>query len=112
VSKWIIDDNIEADTLATNTQRAMMVKLSPHVLRRHVVYPLQKKPLANKDFPDDIAYAILTADILHYINLNGATICSADVTSSVAGFIRNGTFMTGSAPNGVAQTPPVIPGNY
>lgn len=94
--KWIVDDNIEADTNATTTGRLQFVKLSPHILKRQVIYPFQKKPNTNTEFADDVAYTYLTADILKYYNLSGSTICSGDITTTVAGFVPNGLFMEGT----------------
>lgn len=119
VSKWIIDDNILNATPTTTTQRAMMFRLSEHTIKRVVVYPFQKKPLANVEFPDDISFAFLVADIVTYIATGAPAAtyayysASANVTSTVAGFIANGLFMQGNAPGMVnPATPPRMPGFY
>lgn len=115
-SKWVIDDNILAATPAVGTQRAMAFRLSPHVLRRLIIYPFQKKPLSNKEFAEDVAYAFLAADIVKVMNPYGLTYAyysaSANVTTSVAGFIGNGLFMEGGASNVNPSTPPVQPTFY
>lgn len=112
VGKWVVDDNILNATPGTGTQRAMMFRLSEHAVRRVIAYPFQKKPIANVEFADDLAFLFLTADILTFTDdaLAQGTYAyysaSANVDVTNAGFVRNGVFMQGRITEGV---PPVNP---
>lgn len=118
VSKWIVDDNIVNATPTTTTQKAMMFRLSEHSLKRVIVYPFQKKPLSNTEYTDDIAFAFLTADIVTFIDTSAGQGTYAyatsvnDVTTTVAGFVANGTFMQGEPTAVNPATPPRPPGFY
>ena len=112
VGKWVVDDNIYAGTPTTALQYAMMFRLSEHAIRRVIAYPFQKKPIANVEFADDLAFLFLTADILTFTNASApqGTIAtysaSSKITTTNAGFVRNGIFMQGRIVEGV---PPVNP---
>lgn len=112
VGKWIVDDHIKNTTLTTTNQQAMMFRLSEHTIRRVIAYPFQKKPIANVEFADDLAFLFLTADILTFVDAAAAQgtyglySSSSAITSTLAGFVRNGTFMQGRLTEGV---PPVNP---
>lgn len=118
VSKWIIDDNILNATPATGTQRAMMFRLSDHAVKRVIVYPFQKKPLANMEYSDDIAFAFLTADVISFVDTAAAqgtyayVSSNAGVVSTNAGFIANGLFMQGETSAVNPATPPRPPGFF
>ena len=118
VGRWVVDDNIYSGTPGTATQYAMMFRLSEHSLRRVIAYPFQKKPIANVEFSDDIAFLFLTADILTFTNTSSAKgtyarlSASANVVTTVAGFVRNGIFMEGKRVEGVPPVNPPKPSFY
>lgn len=89
IKGWLIDNNIEADTNAVATQRAMLLKISPNTIKHEVVYPFQSKMMA-KEFPDDIKEMLMEMSIYKMYNANAGVICSGDITASTAGFIQNG----------------------
>lgn len=95
ISAWWCDPDMEADANAVGTQRIEMIRMSPAVLKREIIYPLQKKPLMNKEYEDDVSYALIIADIIKVYNLDGIAICDADDTTSSAGVVKAGLFMTG-----------------
>lgn len=97
VSAWYVDNDMEADANATTTQRIMMVRIGPGILKREIIYPLQKKPLMNKEYEDDVSYALIIADIIKVYNLVGITICDSDETCLSAGVVKAGLFMQGSS---------------
>jgi hypothetical protein len=95
VSAWWVDNDMEADANATTTARFEMIRLSPAILKREIIYPLQKKPLLNKEYEDDVSYALIVADIIKVYNTDGIAICDADDTTTSAGIVKAGLFMTG-----------------
>ena len=105
VSRWYVDNDMEADTNATSTGRFMMVRMSPSTVNREIIYPFQKKPLNTKEFEDDLAYALIMADLIKYYNASAGVICAADQTTTSAGIVHNGLFMTGSSRNDVNPSP-------
>lgn len=108
VSAWWCDDDMEATTMANTTQRFQMIRLSPAVLKREIIYPLQKKPLLNKEFEDDVAYALIIADLIKVYNTDGIAICDADDTTTSAGIIKAGMFMTGESYRPYAPVSPTF----
>jgi hypothetical protein len=97
---WYVDDRICQATAAAATQRFCGFRLGEQAIRRHIIYPFQKKPLVNKEFADDVAYALLTADILNVINANAIVVSNEAGTTTSAGMCRNGLFMKGSGGDG------------
>lgn len=97
VSAWYVDNDMEADANAVATQRIMMIRIGPGIVKREIIYPLQKKPLMNKEYEDDVSYALIIADIIKVYNLVGITICDGDLTCLSAGIIKAGIFMQGSS---------------
>ena len=95
VSAWWVDNDMEKDTNATTTGRIEMIRMSPAVLKREIIYPLQKKPLLNKEYQDDVSYALIIADVIKIYNVDGIAICDADDTTGSAGVIKAGLFMKG-----------------
>jgi hypothetical protein len=85
---WV-DNNIEADTNATNTQRAMLLKRSPNTCKREIIYPLQSKMMAT-EFPDDVKVMLMIMDIYKMYNASAGFICSGDITATTAGIFENG----------------------
>ena len=108
ISRWYIDNSIEADTNATTTGRFELIRIGPSTMKREIIYPLQKMPLATKMYEDDLAYAIITADVFKIYNVNVGTICAADQTTTSAGIIKNGLFMSGASRNDVNPMPTAI----
>lgn len=108
ISAHYIDNNIEADTNATNTARAMILRIGPSTCKRQIIYPLQKKPLTDKEFEDDVAYAIIQADVYKMYNASAGYICNGDMTTTSAGIIQNGLFMTGRDRNQINPMPTYI----
>ena len=96
VSAWWVDNDMEATANATTTQRIEMIRMSPAVLKREIIYPLQKKPLMNKEYEDDVSYALIVADIIKVYNVDGIAICNADDTTGSAGVVKAGMFMKGT----------------
>jgi hypothetical protein len=115
LDKWYISNNIIATALASYTkatQAAFMFRLGPQYMRRTVVYPLQRKILseAHKDYPDDIAFAYITGDILQFYDKNILIHLAAGTSaakSEIAGWDLNGVFMTGDKIPMSAYRPPV-----
>ena len=97
IDEWYIDNNIEADTNATNTQRAMLLALSPNYIKRTIVYPLQRKARLDKTYSDDLAFAYITGDILQVYDANAIVNGDADLTTTYAGFLPNQLFMTANS---------------
>lgn len=108
VSRWYVDNNMEADTNATTTGRIMMIRLGPTTVSREIIYPLQKMPLLSKEFEDDVAYAIIIADIVKYYNASAGVNCGGDQTTTSAGIIHNGLFLSGAGRNDVNPMPTSI----
>jgi hypothetical protein len=98
ISEWIVDNNIEANANAVATGRMQILRVGPDCVMREVIYPFQKKPNMNKEFADDVAFTYLTADIYKMYNVACGTIVAADMTTSHAGVVQNGVFMTGGRP--------------
>ncbi len=90
IKEWWVDNNIEADTDAVGTQRAMLLKRGPTTCKREIVYPLQSKLMMDKQFPDDVKVMLMVMDIYKMYNANAAVICSGDITASTTGFAHNG----------------------
>ena len=115
LNKWFISNNIISTALASYskaTQAAFLFKLGPSVMRRTVVYPLQRKILAesHKDYPDDIAFAYITGDILQIYDKNALIHLAASTSaakSELAGFDMNGLFMSADLGKMEAYRPPV-----
>ena len=95
VSAWWVDNDMEANANTANTGRIEMIRMSPAVLKREIIYPLQKKPLMNKEYQDDVSYALIVADIIKVYNVDGIAICDADDVTGSAGVIKAGMFMKG-----------------
>jgi hypothetical protein len=75
LDSWYISDNLTSTataSIAKDTQRWLMFVASPNYIRRTVVYPLQRKILSErfKTYPDDIAFAYITGDILQVYDNN------------------------------------------
>lgn len=111
---WYISDNIVSTALASMTkatQAAYVLKMTPNYIRRTVVYPLQRKILSEKykTYPDDIAFAYITGDIIQVYDGNAVIHCAASTSAAKAqyrGWDMNGIFMTpGSAGYKDYQTP-------
>lgn len=106
VSAWYVDNNIEADANAVGTGRIMMLRLGRSTVRRLIAYPLQKKPMiVGRQFEEDVSYAIIIADVFKYYNASAGVINSGDQTTTSAGIVQNGLFMTGG--NYRPSSPPV-----
>lgn len=108
ISAWWCDSDMEANANATTTQRIEMIRLSPSILKREIIYPLQKKPLLNKEYEDDVSYALIIADIIKVYNLDGIAICNADDTTSSAGVVKAGLFMSGESYKPYAPVSPTF----
>ena len=115
LSKWYVSMNIISTALASYTkahQAAFMFKLGPQYVRRTVVYPLQRKILseAHKDYPDDIAFAYITGDILQVYDVNCLIHLAASTSaakSEIGGWTMNGLFMSSDSRDMSAYRPPV-----
>jgi hypothetical protein len=115
LSKWYVSNNIDDTALGSYTkatQAAFMFRLGPQYMRRTVVYPLQRKILseAHKDYPDDIAFAYITGDILQFYDKNILIHFAAGTSnakSEIAGWDMNGLFMSPSLTKMEAYRPPV-----
>lgn len=94
ISAWYVSNNLEADTNAVGTGQVLLFKMGTSIMKRTVIYPFQKKPMMTK-FQDDINYMLLEADIFKIYNVAAVTKSSADVTSTSAGIVQNGLFMSG-----------------
>lgn len=108
ISKWYVDNSMEADTNATTTGRFMIARIGPSTVNREIIYPLQKMPLNSKEFEEDLAYALIVADIIKYYNASAGVICAADQTTTSAGIIQNGLFMSGASRNDVNPMPTYV----
>lgn len=97
ISAWWCDADMEANANAVATQRIEMIRLGPAILKREIIFPLQKKPLLNKEYEDDVSYALIIADIIKVYNLDGIAICDADDTTGSAGVVKAGLFMSGES---------------
>ncbi|KKN60495.1 hypothetical protein LCGC14_0531410 [marine sediment metagenome] len=106
LTAWYIDNNIEADANATNTQKLMFLKLGPNYIRRYVVYPLQRKARLDKVYSDDLKMAFITGDILVRYDANAIVTDDADNTTTHAGIMTNGLFMDAST----GRMAPAAPG--
>jgi hypothetical protein len=115
LDKWYVSLNIIATAVASYskaTQAAFMFRLGPQYMRRTVVYPLQRKILseAHKDYPDDIAFAFITGDILQFYDKNILIHLAAGTSaakSEIGGWSMNGLFMSSDSRNMSAFRPPV-----
>lgn len=85
---WV-DNNIEADTNATTTQRAMLLKRGPNCEKREIIYPLQSKMMAT-EFPDDVKVMLMIMDLYKMYNANAGVICDGDITATTSGIFENG----------------------
>lgn len=98
LSSWYVSQNLSATALASltvSTQEYLAIKASPNYIRRTVVYPLQRKILseAHKEYPDDIAFAYITGDILQVYDSNAIITCTTHALTQVTGWRMNGLFM-------------------
>lgn len=101
--RWYTSWNINATAMASQTkatQKVMTMKLGPNTVKRTVVYPLQRKILSEKykTYPDDIAFAYITGDILTVYDGNAiiegaATVGGSTSRSQLVGWQNNGLFM-------------------
>lgn len=115
VGAWYVSDNIVSTALASMTkatQAAYMFRMTPNYIRRTVVYPLQRKILSEKykTYPDDIAFAYITGDIIQVYDGNAAIHCAAGSSAAKAqyrGWEMNGLFMTPSSGGYKDYRPPV-----
>lgn len=112
--KWYCSLNVVATALAISKsqQAAFAFRIGPATMRRTVVYPLQRKILseAHKDYPDDIAFAFITGDILQFYDKNSLIHCAASTSTSkseITGWTMNGLFMDSGTLGQSAYRPPV-----
>lgn len=118
IGAWYVSDNLVSTALASMTsatQAALMIKASPNYIRRTVVYPLQRKILSEKfkTYPDDVAFAYITGDILQMYDGNACQAFHGSTSNAVCtlrGFVMNGLFMDGQTTGIKARQPP--PGVY
>lgn len=118
IGSWYVSDNLVSTALASMTsatQAALMIKASPNYIKRTVVYPLQRKILSEKfkTYPDDIAFAYITGDILQVYDGNATQMLKGAASMAVAnlrGFIMNGLFMDGQTGGIKALQAPMEPG--
>lgn len=114
LSSWYISQNICSTALASMTkatQHMYAFKLGPSTVRRVVVYPLQRKILSEKfkTYPDDIAFAYITGDIIKVYDGNALLRGAAGVSASKcqhAGWRMSGLFMDADSQGQKAYVPP------
>lgn len=112
MTEWWIDKDIVATTVSSmtkTTQKYVFFKASPRYVKRTVVYPLQRKILSekHKTYPDDIAFAYITGDILQCYDTNSIIVCGSSAKCQATGWRLNGLFMSASEINYRAFRPPV-----
>ncbi|HEC40955.1 hypothetical protein LCGC14_0889200 [marine sediment metagenome] len=89
IAEWWVDNNIEADTNAVGTGRAMVLKRSVNTIKREIVYPLQSRMMLDKEFDDDVKVMIMIMDIYKMYNANAGFICDGDCTTTTEGISDN-----------------------
>lgn len=113
-NSWYISENIVSTALTSmtnSTQEFFSMKVGPSYIKRTVVYPLQRKILSEKfkTYPDDIAFAYITGDILQVYDPN--CLITSHATSAcktqVKGWRMNGLFMDGNTVYQKAYQPPI-----
>ena len=115
IASWYCTENLCSTAIASmtkSTQRWISFVADPAYIRRTVVYPLQRKILSEKfkTYPDDIAFAYITGDILQVYDYNAIVGmgsdagCAASGTGwtsfakcQLAGWRMNGLFMDGQS---------------
>ncbi|MFX0208514.1 MAG: hypothetical protein ACFFDT_21195 [Candidatus Hodarchaeota archaeon] len=99
IQEWWICNDLTPATLTTSNQRALMFKRSPSTMAREIIYPFQTIPLENKMTARDIKEMYIKADILKAYNANAIVAfyysTSYDITSTAAGNLQNGLFLSG-----------------
>jgi len=105
ISSWYRTENITSVALAslsTATQRYVGIIADPMYIQRKVVYPLQRKILSDKfkTYPDDIAFAYITGDILQVYDrraiISAGSSFGTHCKSELVGWGANGLFMDGN----------------
>lgn len=92
---WYVTEQLYAGAPAVANQQMMVMKVAPTLINRHLVYPQQMLPMANKQYEADIQENMIFGDILQVKNVdttnNAVPITiAADVTADSTGFIPDG----------------------
>jgi hypothetical protein len=93
IDEWWVTDKIYnslSDPSVSQQQMALM-KIGPMLQKNQVVYPLQTKPMATKEYPDDIREALLYGNVFcqYGVAVHPVTL-SADLTTTGTGISRAG----------------------
>lgn len=96
VDEWWVTEDLYAAAPAAAHQKIMVMKLTDDI-HRHIIYPQQTLPMANKTYEKDIQENMIFADIIQIKKIDTTynaipiTINNADCTADGTGFIPEGT---------------------
>jgi hypothetical protein len=98
--EWWVSDRLYSagagtpTAVANTTQCAMGIIVGPTLQKHEDIYPMQTKPMANKEYAEDIKEIILYGyNLIQYgVQLHPTVVASA-ITTTDTGFIKNGRFL-------------------
>ena len=95
---WVTDQLYKTSTTpsATAQQQMMVLKASPSLINRHIVYPQQMMPMANKVYEADIQENMIFGDMLQVKKIDSTNnaipiTIAANLTTDTTGWIPDGT---------------------
>jgi len=92
---WYCTEQLYNGTPHEDHQQMMIMKVSPSLMNRHLVYPQQMMPMANKNYEADIQENMIFGDILQVKKVDTTNnafpiTIAASVTADTTGFIPDG----------------------
>jgi len=94
---WFVTEQLYNTTPSSTAQQMMIMKVAPSLINRHLVYPQQMMPMANKNYEADIQENMIFGDIIQIKkvdttnNAHPITKNASALTTDGTGWIQDGT---------------------
>ena len=94
---WWVTEQLYALAPSSTAQQMMVMKVAPSLINRHLVYPQQMMPMANKTYEADIQENMIFGDIIQIKkvdttnNAHPITVNVSALTTDGTGWIPDGT---------------------